>query len=447
MSNSNNFIPTVAIVGKPNVGKSSLFNRLIRRRKAIVSGEPGVTRDINYELVSFNGLECRLADCAGFTKAGDEIQSLSQSLNTKLIDRASVIIFLCEISSLTAEDFDTAEITRKSGKPYIFVINKVDNDRLLEHLYDFFDLGLEDPIPVSTAHGNNVALLIDMLIEKLQSVVPADRTDTPLSAQSYRITSSGNTGSIDVAIVGKPNVGKSSLLNLLVNMDRSIVSDIPGTTRDSIDETVEYGGFNINFIDTAGLRKRKMVRENVEFYSLLRAREAIKRSSISIMLVDAVEGVSTQDKKIASMIVKEKKGIIIAANKWDIAKEKGIQFQNFKKDFYYFFPHISFSELVPISAKTGYNKIKLLKNILTVYNNYNKKIRTNELNSLLQDHTLRSSRIKYGFQKSTAPPVFELFVGKENDCNTNFKRFIINLIRKKFDLKGVPFDVILRIGK
>ncbi|KKM04892.1 hypothetical protein LCGC14_1759670, partial [marine sediment metagenome] len=222
MSNSNNFIPTVAIVGKPNVGKSSLFNRLIRRRKAIVSGEPGVTRDINYELVSFNGLECRLADCAGFTKAGDEIQSLSQSLNTKLIDRASVIIFLCEISSLTAEDFDTAEITRKSGKPYIFVINKVDNDRLLEHLYDFFDLGLEDPIPVSTAHGNNVALLIDMLIEKLQSVVPADRTDTPLSAQSYRITSSGNTGSIDVAIVGKQNVGKSSLLNLLVNMDRSI---------------------------------------------------------------------------------------------------------------------------------------------------------------------------------------------------------------------------------
>ena len=139
--------------------------------------------------------------------------------------------------------------------------------------------------------------------------------------------------------------------------------------------------------------------------------------------------------------------MIIAANKWDIAKEKGILFQNFKKDFYYFFPHISFSELIQISAKTGYNKIKLLKNILTVYNNYNKKIRTNELNSLLQEHTLRSARIKYGFQKSTAPPVFELFVGNENDCNTNFNRFITNLIRKKFDLKGVPFEVILRKGK
>ena len=447
MSNSNNIIPTVAIVGKPNVGKSSLFNRLIRRRKAIVSGEPGVTRDINYELVSFDGITCRLADSAGFTKAVDEIQSLSQSLNTKLIDTASVIIFLCEISSLTKEDFETAEITRKSGKPYIFAVNKVDNDRLLDHLYDFFELGLEDPVPLSASHGNNVALLIDRLIEKLKPIVLTDREDKALSDQSYRTNLAGNTGSIDVAIVGKPNVGKSSLLNLLVNMDRSIVSDIPGTTRDSIDETVEFGGFNINFIDTAGLRKRRMVRENVEFYSLVRAQKAIKRSSLSILLIDAVEGVSTQDKKIASMIVTEKKGLIIAANKWDIAKEKGIQFQNFKKDFYYFFPHISFSELIQISAKTGYNKIKLLKNILTVYNNYNKKIRTNELNSLLQEHTLRSARIKYGFQKSTAPPVFELFVGNENDCNTNFNRFITNLIRKKFDLKGVPFEVILRKGK
>jgi GTP-binding protein len=195
------------------------------------------------------------------------------------------------------------------------------------------------------------------------------------------------------------------------------------------------------------LRKRKKVRGNVEFYSLVRAQKAIKRSTLSILLIDAYEGVSTQDKKIASYIVNEKKGMIIAANKWDIAKEKGVKFQDFKKDFYYFFPHVLFSEVVQISAKTGYNKIKLLKNILTVYNNYNKKISTNDFNSFLQDYTLRNARIKYGFQKSTAPPVFELFVGKEKDCNTNFKRFLINSIRKNFDLKGVPFDVILRAGK
>lgn len=441
MSSPPDFIPTVAIVGKPNVGKSSLFNRLIRERKAIVSEEPGVTRDINYEILTCNGLKYRLADSAGFYKGGDELHSLTQALNRKLIDEASLIIFTCEIKSLTGDDFDISDTIRKSGKPYILVVNKADNDKLLDNFYDFFDLGLEDPVAVSAEHGKNIILLKEKISEKLQRITAPGMK----SPDKNGLKTLGSEIVIDVAIVGKPNVGKSSLLNSLVNMERSLVTDKPGTTRDAIDETIEYNGYNIKLIDTAGIRKRSKIRGNIEFYSLVRAEKSIKKSTVSILLIDAGVGVTTQDKKIAALIIKEKKGLIIAANKWDLAKEKGIDQFEFINDFYYFFPHISFAELVPISAKTGYNKTKLLKNILTVYNNYNNKIKTNDFNALLRTFSLKGDRVKYGFQMSTAPPVFEVFTGKY-EHNTNFKRFIMNTIRKNFDFTGVPIEVIFKKG-
>ena len=441
MSNSPNFIPTVAIVGKPNVGKSSLFNRLIKRRKAIVSEEPGVTRDINYEILIWNGLKCRLADSAGFYKGGDELHSLTQALNRKLIDKASLIIFTCEITSLTGDDFDISDTIRKSGKPHILVVNKADNEKLLDNLYDFFDLGLEDPLPVSAEHGKNIILLKEKISEKLQLITACGMKSSDKSG----LKTPDSEIIIDVAIVGKPNVGKSSLLNLLVNMERSLVTDTPGTTRDAIDENIEYNGYNIKLIDTAGLRKRSKIRGNIEFYSLVRVEKAIKKSTVSILLIDAGAGITTQDKKIAALIIKEKKGLIIAANKWDIAKEKGVDQFEFINDFYYFFPHISFAEIVLISAKTGYNKIKLLKNILTVYNNYNNKVKTNDFNTLLRKFSLKGDRIKYGFQRSAAPPVFEVFTGKY-EHNMNFKRFIMNNIRKSFDFTGVPIEIIFKKG-
>lgn len=441
MYSSNNFIPIVAIIGKPNVGKSSLFNRIIKKRKAIISEEPGVTRDINYEIITCGDAVFKLADSAGFTECGEDIiHKLTQKRNKLLIDEASIILFTCDVNTMDTRDFDIAQIIRKSGKPCILLINKVDNEKLREGIYDFFDLGLEEPLPISAIHGKNINTLKKILIAKILNIYKS----RDLIPQNQGYVSSNNSHIINVAIVGKPNVGKSSLLNLLVNSERSLVTPDPGTTRDAVEETISYGGSMIKIVDTAGIRKRRKIRENIEFYSLVRAEKAVKESVLSILLIDAETGITTQDKKIASIVIKEKKGLIIAANKWDRAKEKGIDQDEFIKDVYYFFPHISFAEVVTISAKTGYNKIKLLKKILTVYNNYNMMIKTRDLNSLLRNLVHPGAHIKYGIQKSSAPPVFEFFIGRTDINNTNFERFIVNSIRKNFEFKGVPIKVNLR---
>jgi GTP-binding protein len=426
-------LPTVAIVGKPNVGKSSLFNRLVKRRKAIVFDEPGVTRDINYEVVRHGSLTYRLADSTGYFSKKDVTGSLAQEMNQRLIEEAALIILTCDIKDLGSLDFDISEQIRKSGKPYIFVVNKVDNEKLLDNIYDFFDLGLEEPITVSAIHGRNISILQEKISEKLKSY----SHDLSEHTKTRRHT-------IDIAIVGKPNVGKSSLLNCLVEKPRSLVTSLPGTTRDTVAESIEFEGYELRFIDTAGIRKKKKALKSVEFFSILRAEEAIKNSLLSILLIDAVEGISTQDKKIASIIVNQRKGLIIAANKWDIAKEMSINFYEFKENIYYEFPHIRFAEVIPISATTGYNKIKLLKIILTVYNNYNRRIKTSQLNAAINRVSHHGIQIKYGYQKSGAPPVFEFFINKKGKEIDNFKKFTINSIRKNFSFAGVPIEVYLR---
>ena len=311
MYSSNNFIPTVAIIGKPNVGKSSLFNRIIKKRKAIISEEPGVTRDINYEIITCGDAVFKLADSAGFTECGEDIiHKLTQKRNKQLIDEASIILFTCDVNTMDTRDFDIAQIIRKSGKPCILLINKVDNEKLREGIYDFFDLGLEEPLPISAIHGKNINTLKKILTAKILNIYKS----RDLIPQNQGYVSSNNSHIINVAILGKPNVGKSSLLNLLVNSERSLVTPDPGTTRDAVDETISYGGSMIKIVDTAGIRKRRKIRENIEFYSLVRAEKAVKESVLSILLIDAETGITTQDKKIASIVIKEKKGLIIAAN-------------------------------------------------------------------------------------------------------------------------------------
>ncbi len=434
MHTNDSSLPLVVIVGKPNVGKSALFNRIIRSRKAIVAEEPGVTRDVNYETVFHEGVKYRIADSAGFTKARGNLTRLTRELNVKLIKEATIIIFVSDIGDLGEEDFDLVEVVRKSGKPRILVINKCDNEKIQESYYDFFRLGLEDPLPISAIHGRNINLLRERIAESVRSFGDKEIAQKP----------SVNQKVLNVAIVGKPNVGKSSLLNLLVQKNRALVTPEPGTTRDSVDEIMNFKGVTLRFIDTAGLRKKRKIRENVEFYSLVRTERAIKQSTVSILVIDSTQGITTQDKKIASIIDREKKGFVIAANKWDLAELENVPENDFIKDVYYDFPHVLYADIVTISALTGYNKTKLLKIILKVYNNYYKKIGTSNLNSLIHSLQGGAKDIKYGFQKSVAPHRFEFFVRNTEGKGENFKKYLINSIRESYDLRGVPIEVLLR---
>jgi GTP-binding protein len=451
-------IPVIAIVGKPNVGKSSLFNRLIRQRKAIVSEEPGVTRDINYETISYLGFPLKLADTAGYTRAKSDIHQITRALNERLIAEADIIILTCDIESLSGEDHELAEVVRRSGKPVILVVNKVDNEERLRLSYEFFELGFGEPIPVSALHGKNIEELKERIVSLIsdfseKGIPGGSKTITQLKKNTraqtslHPVTSSEVVeveGYISVAIVGRPNVGKSSLLNLLVNKPRSIVTETPGTTRDAIDETMEYNNYIIKFIDTAGLRKKRKVKGNVEFYSLLRAERAIENSDLAILVLDACDGITQQDKKIASIIVENKRGLIIAANKWDIAKGLYKSAGDFFEDLYFNFPHISFADTIPVSAKTGYNKIKLLKNIINVYNNYHKMVKTSDLNNFIRGLSTYREDVKYAFQRDTAPPCFEFFVRKSEERNDNLRKYLQNSLRAAYDLRGVPVVVHLR---
>ncbi|MCK4923861.1 MAG: ribosome biogenesis GTPase Der [Spirochaetes bacterium] len=447
MPKKNHTYPLIAIIGKPNVGKSALFNRLIRKRKAIVAEEPSVTRDINYEFLSCEGITCRIADSAGYVRDQNDISRITRSLNRQLIEDAGLILFTCEVQSLDSQDFELSDIIRKSGKPCILIVNKVDNEKLEEDVVDFFELGFDTPLPVSAAHGRNIAQLKRKLAECMRDLQDVDGIVPGSSGKTMReseLSPGGESSSINVSIVGKPNVGKSSLLNLLVQKDRAIVMPEPGTTRDTVDETSLYNGQALRFVDTAGLRKRRKIRESVEFYSLVRTERAIAQSTVSILVLDATEGVSTQDKKIAWIIAGEKKGMIIAANKWDLLEDRQADEKMFRDDIYYAFPHAQFADIVPLSARTGYNKITLLKKIIKVYNNYHSTLQTAELNSFIGHLPRGRGDIKYGYQRGTAPPKFEFFIRNIDPRDVNFKRYLTNSIRKNFDLRGVPIEVSLR---
>lgn len=437
MKSGANNIPKVAIVGKTNVGKSTLFNRLIKKRKSIVSDEPGVTIDVQQEILKKDGLAFKLLDTAGLGKKTDKIGRISLEHNIRKINEADLIIFITDIKGLSEEDFNIIEHIRKSGKPYITVVNKVDNSKLEENLYVIYELGIsEAPVPISAIHGKNIEVLEEKLKKKLKEIIK----DREIASPEIDIKP------IMVSIVGKPNVGKSSLVNLLTGLERALVTDIPGTTRDAIDETISFQDKKITLIDTGGIRRKGKIRSSVEFYSLVRAQEAIKRSDICILLIDSTSGITREDKKIASIITSEKKGIIIAGNKWDMAQKLGFTVKTFIKETRATFPHLSYAVIIPISAKNGYNKIELLKYIIKVYNNYNKRIKTSKLNKLIREIELRGVRIKYGYQKKTSPPLFEFFISKSSNTDNTFERFVVNSLRRLEDFSGVPIEIYLRTG-
>jgi GTP-binding protein len=433
--------PVVAVVGRPNVGKSTLFNKLIGKRLAIVHDTPGVTRDRIFGDCEWRAKTVMLVDTGGIEPYSDDIiLSQMRSQAQLAIDMASVIIFVVDIKSgVVASDMEVAAMLQKSGKPVVVCVNKCDNlGAEPPEFYEFYNLGLGDPIAVSAAHGHGTGDLLDAVYKYLEFDDGDENTeDKP----------------IQVAVIGKPNVGKSSLINRISGENRAIVSDIAGTTRDCIDFAVsnQYGDFN--FIDTAGLRRKSRVDDSIEKYSVIRAQMAVERSDVCVIMIDAVEGFTEQDSKVASLALEGGKGCIIAVNKWDIVDKDGTTMDKYRKKLMNDFSFMIYAPILFISAKTGLRIDRLFELIKFVHEQNNMRISTGMLNDLLADSTARVQppsdkgkrlKIYYMTQASTAPPTFVAFCNNAELFHFSYQRYLENQIRSTFGLEGTPVRFIIR---
>ena len=431
--------PVVAIVGRPNVGKSTLFNKLIGQRLSIVNDEPGVTRDRIYGYCEWRGKSIMLVDTGGIeTKTDDIILSHIRDQANLAIESAQVIVFVTDLKSgVVATDREVASILQKSGKPVVLCVNKCDGvGEVSPEFYEFYNLGLGDPIAVSSVHGHGTGDLLDAVYENLPDFDNEEESDR-----------------INVAIIGKPNVGKSSLTNEVSGEVRSIVSNIAGTTRDAIDTAVDnkYGKFN--FIDTAGLRRKSKVIDDIERFSVLRAQMAVDRADVCVIMIDAVEGFTEQDSKVAGLALEAGKGCIIAVNKWDAIEKNGQTMDSYRKKLMTDFSFMSYAPIIFISAKTGQRIDRLFELIKYVNEQNSMRISTGKLNDLLADATARVQpptdkgkrlRIYYITQASTRPPTFVCFCNREDLFHYSYQRYIENQIRSVFGLEGTPVRFVIR---
>lgn len=431
--------PVVAIVGRPNVGKSTLFNKLIGQRLSIVNDEPGVTRDRIYGYCEWRGKSIMLVDTGGIeTKTDDIILSHIRDQANLAIESAQVIVFVTDLKSgVVATDREVASILQKSGKPVVLCVNKCDGvGEVSPEFYEFYNLGLGDPIGVSSVHGHGTGDLLDAVYDSLPDFDNEEESDR-----------------INVAIIGKPNVGKSSLTNAVSGEIRSIVSNIAGTTRDAIDTAVDnkYGKFN--FIDTAGLRRKSKVIDDIERFSVLRAQMAVDRADVCVIMIDAVEGFTEQDSKVAGLALEAGKGCIIAVNKWDAIEKNGQTMDSYRKKLMTDFSFMSYAPIIFISAKTGQRIDRLFELIKYVNEQNSMRISTGKLNDLLADATARVQpptdkgkrlRIYYITQASTRPPTFVCFCNREDLFHYSYQRYIENQIRSVFGLEGTPVRFVIR---
>ena len=432
--------PVVAVVGRPNVGKSTLFNKLIGKRLSIVDDTPGVTRDRIYGDCEWLGHNLMLIDTGGIEPSeGDVILESMRKQAMLAIDMASVIIFVTDIrTGPVATDFEVAEILTKSGKPVVLCVNKCDTvgEPPLE-FYEFYNLGLGEPIQVSAAHGHGTGNLLDAVISNL--------TKEELEAE--------DEDRINVAIIGKPNAGKSSLVNYIAGEERTIVSNIAGTTRDAIDTMVTKKGKNYNFIDTAGLRRKSRVDDKIEKFSIIRAKMAIERSDVCVIMIDATEGFTEQDSKVAGLALEEGKAAIIAVNKWDAVEKDGATMDSFRKKLMKDFSFMSYAPIIFISAKTGQRVDRLFSLIDFVYEQSIMRISTGMLNDILADATARVQppsdkgkrlKIYYMTQASTKPPTFVCFCNRADLFHFSYQRYLENQIRGTFGMEGTPIRFVIR---
>ena len=432
--------PVVAVVGRPNVGKSTLFNKIAGKRISIVEDTPGITRDRIFADAEWLGKEFTLIDTGGIEPNSDDI-ILSQMRNqaTLAIDMADVILFIVNVrDGLTAADADVAAMLQKSGKPVILVCNKVDNpgNPPLES-YEFYNLGIGDPVMVSSIHGLGVGDLLDMVVDYFPNEYDTKEEE----------------GAICVAVAGKPNAGKSSLVNKILGEDRVIVSNIPGTTRDAINSEITVDGQKYIFIDTAGMRKRGKINENVERYSVVRALNAVERADVCVILIDANEGVTEQDTKIAGYVHEQGKGVILAVNKWDIVEKETNTMSEFKKRLKEGFNFMMYAPPIFISAKTGLRVDNLFSMIKNVKEQNERRISTGLLNDVINDAIAlvqppsdKGKRLKiyYATQASTKPPTFILFVNNAELAHYSYVRYLENKLRETFGFEGTPIKFIVR---
>ena len=432
--------PIVAVVGRPNVGKSTIFNKIIGKRLSIVDDTPGVTRDRIYGDAEWNNRKFMLIDTGGIEPKTDDIILAKMRAQASLaIDTANVIIFVTDIKDgLTAADAEVAAMLQKSGKPVVLCVNKCDGiGKTPLDIYEFYNLGLGDPIPVSGVHGHGTGDLLDAVFENLSEFDNADDDDDV----------------INVAVIGKPNAGKSSLINCISGEERAIVSNIAGTTRDAIDTLVNINGDAFNFIDTAGLRRKSRVDDNIEKYSVLRAKMAIDRSDVCVIMIDGTEGFTEQDSKVAGLAMEAGKAAIIAVNKWDIVAKDGKTMDSYRKKLMNDFSFMPYAPIVFISAKTGSRVDRLFELIKFVYEQNNMRISTGMLNNILAEATARvqpptdkGKRLKifYITQASTRPPTFVCFCNNAELFHFSYQRYLENQIRSVFGLEGTPVRFIIR---
>ena len=435
--------PIVAIVGRPNVGKSTLFNVLAGQQISIVKDTPGVTRDRIYADVTWLDMQFTLIDTGGIEPESKDLILSSMRQQAEIaIDTADVIMFITDVrQGVVDADFKVADMLRRSHKPVVLVVNKVDNfDKFMPDVYEFYNLGIGDPMPVSAASRLGLGDMLDEVTKyfnKEQMVEEED--DRP-----------------KIAVVGKPNVGKSSLVNKLVGEDRVIVSNIAGTTRDAIDTPVKYHGKEYVFIDTAGLRRKSKIKEELERYSIIRTVTAVERADVVVLLIDATEGVTEQDAKIAGIAHERGKGMIIAVNKWDAIPKDDKTIYKFTNEIHEKLAYMPYAELIFISALTGQRLNKLYETIDAVIENHALRVGTGVLNEILSEAVAMKQppsdkgkrlRLYYITQVSVKPPTFVIFINDKELTHFSYTRYIENKIRESFGFRGTPLRFIYRERK
>ena len=429
--------PVVAVVGRPNVGKSTLFNKLVGQRISIVEDTPGVTRDRIYAEAEWCGVDFALIDTGGIEPANTEVIPRQMRAQAEIaMETADVILFMVDgREGLTNADIEVGELLRPRSSKVVLAVNKVDGKNLPDDFYDFYELGLGEPVAISAANMLGLGDLLDEIVENFPKTDDEDGEET-----------------INIAVIGKPNVGKSSLINALLGEERVIVSDIAGTTRDSIDTPLEKDGERYMLVDTAGIRRKNKIYEDIERYSVIRAIAAIERSDVCLMMLDAGSGISDQDKKIAGLAHEAGKGIVICVNKWDaIEKETGTM-KEFQKRISVEFPFMSYAPSIFISALTGKRLDSVLETARTVAENRSMRIPTGQLNSLISDAVMmkhppsdkgKSLKIYYAAQIGVRPPLFSFKVNSRELMHFSYLRYIENQFREAFDFEGTALKFIV----